>query len=243
MERRQASAPASGGRRKPPYSVARPAPAWCGTAYSTLAGVPLPLFLTFVIATPSEARGKQSSSLPCRSGLLRRFAPRNDAVFANGVGITRARTRRENGFLFHLSPEGRGRVSGASEGEAVRKLQSFSNIRTPSPQPSPLRGEGARSRRSSAPSGEAPSPHPLPARGIITLTQQTQVPTTLARDRLHSTEIEVTPAMIEAGREAFDRWMDRWDYLANGVPLGNEVSLLLASIFRGMYCKKPSRSR
>jgi hypothetical protein len=49
--------------------------------------------------------------------------------------------------FFHLSPEGRGRVSEASEGEGVRKLKFFSCVRTPSPQPSPLWGEGVRMRK------------------------------------------------------------------------------------------------
>jgi hypothetical protein len=48
-------------------------------------------------------------------------------------------------FSFHLSPEGRGRASEASEGEGVRTPEFFSNARAPSPQPSPLWGEGAAS--------------------------------------------------------------------------------------------------
>jgi hypothetical protein len=43
---------------------------------------------------------------------------------------------------------------------------------------------------------------PLPlVGGIITLTQQKQVPTTPTRDRPHSTEINATPAMIAAGAD------------------------------------------
>src|SRR4029077_6488268 len=61
------------------------------------------------------------------------------------------------GPVFHLSPEGRGRGSEASEGEGergkggggggFRKLKFFSYVRTPSPQPSPLWGEGVRVRK------------------------------------------------------------------------------------------------
>src|SRR5580704_15082612 len=50
-------------------------------------------------------------------------------------------------FFFHLSPEGRGRVSEANEGEGVRKPRFFSDVRTPSPQPSPLWGEGVHMRK------------------------------------------------------------------------------------------------
>jgi hypothetical protein len=64
-----------------------------------------------------------------------------------------------------------------------------------------------------------------------------------ARDSADANEVEVTPAMLSAGGQAFDQWMRRWDYLADGLPLGDEVSLLLASVFRGMYRKRPSRSR
>src|SRR5580700_879565 len=51
---------------------------------------------------------------------------------------------REAPSQLHLSPGGRGRASEASEGEGVRTLQFFSNVRTPSPLPSPLWGEGVR---------------------------------------------------------------------------------------------------
>jgi hypothetical protein len=49
-------------------------------------------------------------------------------------------------FLFHLSPLGRGGVSEASEREGDRTPEFFSNVRSPSPQPSPRRGEGVASR-------------------------------------------------------------------------------------------------
>jgi hypothetical protein len=65
-------------------------------------------------------------------------------------------------------------------------------------------------------------------------------PTTEARDRPESVEVEVTPAMLSAGRKAFDWWMRRWDYLADGIPGDEDVSLLLASTFRGMYLKSSS---
>ena len=51
VERRQASAPASGGRRKPPFRGATRAPLACGTVNSASAGVPPPLFFR----SPDEA--------------------------------------------------------------------------------------------------------------------------------------------------------------------------------------------
>jgi hypothetical protein len=46
-------------------------------------------------------------------------------------------------FFASVAPD----LIGGSEGEGVRKLKFFSYIRTPSPQPSPLWGEGVRMRK------------------------------------------------------------------------------------------------
>lgn len=78
---------------------------------------------------------------------------------------------------------------------------------------------------------------------IITLTQHSNAPTRIRRDRPDSIEIEVTPAMLSAGREAFDQWAARWDYFIDGLPLGGEVERMLASVFRGMSSKRPSLSK
>src|SRR5580698_1259854 len=67
--------------------------------------------------------------------------------FVPFVTKARAQVRRENEPPFHLSPEGRGRVSGANEGEGVRKLEIFLVRPSPLTPPSPLRGRGSRKRR------------------------------------------------------------------------------------------------
>ena len=67
--------------------------------------------------------------------------------FVPFVAKARMRMHRENESLFHLSPEGRGRVSGANEGEGVRTLEIFLVRPSPLTPPSPLRGEGVASRR------------------------------------------------------------------------------------------------
>jgi hypothetical protein len=46
-------------------------------------------------------------------------------------------------FFANVAPD----LIGGSEGEGVRKLKFFSCVRTPSPQPSPLWGEGVRMRK------------------------------------------------------------------------------------------------
>ena len=68
VERRQASAPDSGGAAQAALTVARAAPVWCGTDDSATAGDPLPSFYFVVIAS-----GAKQSSLEVRSGLLPRF--------------------------------------------------------------------------------------------------------------------------------------------------------------------------
>jgi hypothetical protein len=44
---------------------------------------------------------------------------------------------------------------------------------------------------------------------------------------------KITPAMIAAARDAFNRWMNRWDYLADGLPADSDVDELLRSIIVG----------
>ncbi len=56
-------------------------------------------------------------------------------------------------------------------------------------------------------------------------------------------EVEVTSVMVEAGREAFDRWMDRWDYLSEGLPGEDDVGELLRSVFSAMAGKRLALSR
>ena len=51
-------------------------------------------------------------------------------------------------------------------------------------------------------------------------------------------EIEITPAMIEAGKEAFFRMMIDRDYLASSPP-DKDVSDIVASIFVSMSDKRP----
>ena len=46
--------------------------------------------------------------------------------------------------------------------------------------------------------------------------------------------VEITPAMLEAGNVAFGRWMQRWDWLAEGSPDRPYVDGLLCSIFCAM---------
>ena len=53
----------------------------------------------------------------------------------------------------------------------------------------------------------------------------------------------ITPAMTVAAREAFDEWMLRWDYLAEGLPSDGDVSELLGSVFRSMFLKMPLARR
>jgi hypothetical protein len=56
-------------------------------------------------------------------------------------------------------------------------------------------------------------------------------------------EVIVTPEMILAGRGAFDAWMRRWDYLADGLPGDDDVSELLAAVFETMNISRPSFSK
>ena len=54
-------------------------------------------------------------------------------------------------------------------------------------------------------------------------------------------DIEITPAMIQAGHQAFDQGMSRWDYFADGVPGDDDVSELLCRIFTAMSSAPNSR--
>jgi hypothetical protein len=70
------------------------------------------------------------------------------------------------------------------------------------------------------------------ALAIVTLTQQNH-DISKAGERDVFSEM-ITPSQIQAGRVAFDRWMSRWDYLADGLPSDEDVSELLCSVFSAM---------
>jgi hypothetical protein len=54
-------------------------------------------------------------------------------------------------------------------------------------------------------------------------------------------EAEITPEMLRAGREAFQRWQEKWDcYCDRGYPGDEGVAELLSSIFSSMASMKPS---
>lgn len=46
---------------------------------------------------------------------------------------------------------------------------------------------------------------------------------------------EITPAMLGVARSAFQQWMQKWDYLADGLPASAEVDELLASVIVGAF--------
>jgi len=106
VERRQASAPDSGGAAQAALTVARTAPVWCGTDDSATAGDPLPL-----IYLPEASRKgllRNSSYRPALVGWLA------DPVIANGGGkqnapfdITRGRSARARPGSYCIRPRGR----------------------------------------------------------------------------------------------------------------------------------------
>lgn len=53
----------------------------------------------------------------------------------------------------------------------------------------------------------------------------------------------ITPEMINAGRRAFESWMNRWDYLSGGAPSDPEIIQLLETIWRSMASNAPSSAR
>ena len=52
-------------------------------------------------------------------------------------------------------------------------------------------------------------------------------------------EAEITPEMIEAGRDVFNEWLDEWDVLGLGYPGGEAVADLIASILASTRAAKP----
>ena len=58
------------------------------------------------------------------------------------------------------------------------------------------------------------------------------------QDAQQAKEIEVTPEMMSAGREALDQWLDGWGYF-EGWPGDESESELIASIFRSMAAESP----
>ncbi len=55
--------------------------------------------------------------------------------------------------------------------------------------------------------------------------------------------VEVTPAMIEAGRSVFDDWMMEWNYLEGGFPGDGVVDDMIASILARTLGSSPVSDR
>jgi hypothetical protein len=62
------------------------------------------------------------------------------------------------------------------------------------------------------------------------------------RDRDPFFELE-SPAMVKAGRAEFERWLNRWDHLRDGLPSDEDVGELLCSVFSAMRGINPTLSR
>jgi len=52
-------------------------------------------------------------------------------------------------------------------------------------------------------------------------------------------EIEITPAMIQAGRRVFDDWMAEWNYWEGGFPGDAVVDEMIASILACTFASSP----
>lgn len=55
-------------------------------------------------------------------------------------------------------------------------------------------------------------------------------------------EVEITPAMLEAGAKIFTRWKDDWDASGFG-PMCGDGLLMVRQVFQAMSASKGNRSR
>lgn len=62
----------------------------------------------------------------------------------------------------------------------------------------------------------------------------------MTRDR---PEAELTEDALKAARATFDAWLDRWGYLADGLPGEWEVDALLLALFRDLQGPQTERHK